>query len=217
MTENIDQWVKIVELHQCTKELFLLAEEHESGFKDFLQPIQEQKHAYEHILRAQSHLLGLKTETEEYYKKSLSKALGHEYRSFFDTADWLSMRLREKTINLLMPYTNQNISAICPEYYRAIRPRLEKINVEIAKIREEKDVANEHILLGVKAYKNEIVELVGMINRIHSCIPSLEEYMNKEKTRSLMGLMIKILFWLATVGVTIGAVYLKIYLEKSPK
>ena len=54
---------------------------------------------------------------EEYVEKNLDKALGHEYRAFFDTADWFSIQLRQKITNILSSYTSDTIHKTIPNSY----------------------------------------------------------------------------------------------------
>lgn len=50
--EYIGLWNNIIEIHKCTKELYLLSEEYSENLKMFIQPIKEMRDALEHIIRA---------------------------------------------------------------------------------------------------------------------------------------------------------------------
>ncbi len=125
-----DKWSKIVQLHRATKTLTLLSEEHElKEWRKFLQPAMEEVHALEHIMRAKAAELGFLADLEPdnklgYIEKNLDKAIGHLYRAFFDTADWLSVIIRQKIITALETYDNRCITAVIPEYYKE---KLEKL------------------------------------------------------------------------------------------
>jgi len=102
-------WLRLIEIHQHTKELILKSEE--SGpekieFRAFLQPLKEQRDVLEHIIRAQA-ALHLSAEpskpegdfsAEEIAIKNLDKAVSHAYRAFFDQADFMSITLRKKLV-----------------------------------------------------------------------------------------------------------------------
>jgi hypothetical protein len=182
MTANPDDlWIQLIQLHQCSKEIFLRAEETDSSFKSFIQPGQELKHAYEHIIRAQAANLKINNAGEQYAYDNLHKALGHEYRAFFDAADWLSISIRDKIIQSMAPYSNSCINSVFPEYYHDIRPRIERVSKEIAKIRVAKDISrNNDILSEVGKYQNEINTLLDFVEEIPRQIPALEEFKSKE-------------------------------------
>jgi len=187
---NSDKWSKIVQLHRATKELTLLAEEHELEWRKFIQPAMEEGHALEHIIRSKAAELGSLADLEPdnklgYIDKNLDKAIGHLYRAFFDTADWLSVILRQKIINALKMYDNRCITAVMPEYYQKIRPNLEQINSEIAQIRKGKDIgkdisADKALIDQVEFYKEKLEKLLTYHKTIITKVPALEQYKNKE-------------------------------------
>lgn len=83
--ELVNQWSILCKIHVLTKHYTLIAEEYGFTMKSILQPIKEQKDAYEHIIRAYTKIL--ECNDIEYATNNLSKAIGHEYRAFFDTID----------------------------------------------------------------------------------------------------------------------------------
>jgi len=124
-------WARIIEVHQYAKELMIKGEEIGSAFEyeTFIQPLQEQRHALEHIVRARySELNPENDEDDKYIEQNLEKALGHEYRCFFDIADWVSITIRDSIIRQLSKYSSDCISFVFPDYYEKIRPLLEKIS-----------------------------------------------------------------------------------------
>lgn len=171
-------WLKILQLHNEAKSLLLQAEETGLEWRSFLQPITEQKHAYEHIVRAQAAEFGvIRDAGEKYVTDALNKALGHEYRAFFDAADWLGVRIRELLTQLLEPYSNECICAVIPEWYREMRPKIEGLDKEIAAYRNEKDVSkNDEIIPTVQKYRAVIDELLAFHARLLQKIPALNEY-----------------------------------------
>jgi len=131
-------WEQIVELHNETKALFLFAEEIEhEQFQDFTPPINEMRHAWEHVVRAKANEFGLDgcDFSEDYQQDCLRKALGHEYRAFFDCADWIGIILREEIHQALESYDTACIKEVLPEYYPTLRARIMEISTSIAIIR----------------------------------------------------------------------------------
>ena len=76
----------------------------------------------------------------------MTKALGHEYRAFFDTADWLTLICREKINNLLYGKSREEIEKKYSKYKELKKMLLELPN-EIAQLRENKDVGKDNISL----------------------------------------------------------------------
>lgn len=213
----IDIWKTIVQIHQEAKSLMLLAEELDAKFCTFIQPVREYQAALEHIVRAKAVELdvvsspnGLKK--SDYSGTSYDKALGHEYRAFFDVADWLSMSIREKVIELMEPYSREAISSVVPSYYKDWRPSIEKTSKAIASIRDSKDISSRGTILEeVRKYKSEIDKLLDIYNELLACVPGLEEYSKKERNSSRKNIILKILIPIvaAIVGTVIGAVLTK--------
>ena len=180
---NEELWKKIIVLHNTNKALLIWCEDNGVQLKSFLQPNNELKNAWEHVVRAKANELGISgAPNEEYIKKNLDKVLGHEYRAFFDICDWLSMNLRARIIESLNPYDNETINAIVPAYYTEVRPKLDEICNGIATLRSTKDIAlTDDIQRHVNEYNEIIKKLIADVSKISTCIPALEEYKKKNK------------------------------------
>lgn len=168
------QWRVISEIHNITKELYIKSEEYNDELCSFVQPIKEMKDAYEHVVRAQSNLYS-NEKSEEYISKNLSKALGHEYRAFFDTADFMGIILRNKIYDRLSRFEYNQIISAYPEYEN-VRVRIMDITDEIAELRIKKDVGSGNVMreLIVK-YRDVIYELLSYYRTIETEIyPKLE-------------------------------------------
>ena len=178
-----DKWSEIVEIHNQTKSWFLWVEEKEKGFKTYLQPIKELRDALEHIIRARANALGLdgKAQDQTYQEKNLDKALGHEYRAFFDTADWLATCFREKIAETLTPYESNIIVKVAPEYYQETLPRFEEIAEVIAELRSKKDIATKFMPETAREYQSILDELKETYQMIASKIPSLERLRSEKQ------------------------------------
>jgi len=188
-----DIWEKICTIYQKTKEIALLSEEFsrtkspdlQIDLNTFIQPINELKHAHDHIMRVRSIELKLhKTTDPDYTVKNLRKALGHEYRAFFDTADYFSIIIREDIQLILEPYNSGIISQVLPDYYTTIRPSITAISTEIAEIRMQKDIGQEGALKEpVDHYTELLKNLVAIHNGLVPCIPTLEELKREERSK----------------------------------
>lgn len=160
--EYIGLWNNIIEIHKCTKELYLLSEEYSENLKMFIQPIKEMRDALEHIIRAYDKLLSNESldekDNDEYIKINLDKALGHEYRAFFDTVDFLSVTFRYKISEVLKDYSYNEIISVYPDY-EEWAVRLTEIPEEIADLRKRKDIGNtEDITSIVDKYKKIVID-----------------------------------------------------------
>lgn len=175
---STEHWKRIVEVHMETKAIFLLAEELEAGeFRSFVLPIREHAHALEHILRGTANQLGIdgKEPNDKYQYKSFQAALQHEYRAFFDCADWLAVIIREDISRTLQPYDGAAIRVALPQYYPELRPRILEISSEIAHTRTQRDArAEEDSLEVVRRYKRAIRELREIHIDVIRAVPALE-------------------------------------------
>ena len=203
-----DIWRHIVRIHQEAKNLILKAEEFDRNFRSFLPPIFEQRNALEHIIRVRAAQLGLhRSGDEDYIKDSLRKALGHEYRTFFDAADWLAVRIREKVQDLLSGYSAECIKEVIPDYYSRMRPGIEQACEAIAEIRGEKDISRgNEALVEVERYKKEIDDLLKTHKHLLTCVPALEDYSSRTRVSRraawFWGLVAVIIT--AAIGVLLG-------------
>ena len=136
-------WENICKIHFFTKHFILLAEELSLDGTTFFQPLKEHRDAYDHIVRVYAVKMGLKTESDvdNYVRENMSKALGHEYRAFFDAVDWFSIILREKINFLLQGKTNEYIKSCFPDYQK-FKEELIELPKKIADLREGKDIGN---------------------------------------------------------------------------
>jgi hypothetical protein len=201
--KNNETWKKICEVFLFTKKLTIQLEETSCDHKTFIQPINELKSALDHIVRIKAVEVGLnkKDKSSQYIESNLNKTLGHIYRAFFDTADYYSMVLREKIINLLKKYSSNTIHKVIQDYYSDKRIYLEKINKEIADIRGKKDIGNEsNILPSIDIYFSKIEKIDTIYQDILSKIPQLDDLHkieNKKKKRkfilSIMGIVFGII------------------------
>ena len=102
--------------------------------QSILQPIKEFRDAYDHFIR-----FLCPNATTEYKIKNLDKALGHEYRAFFDTMDYFCLVMREKIYKLKEGLSIEEIEKRVPHYFK-IRQKISKCCQAIAALRFEKDV-----------------------------------------------------------------------------
>jgi hypothetical protein len=203
---HADQWTRLVEIHNHAKSVFLCAEEFDPEFLDFVQPVMELRNGFEHIIRAKAAELGLNGEAAanlpDYIPQSFDKVIGHEYRAFFDAADWFSVCIRDRVTKTLKRYSHECITAVLPEYYPKLRPRIDQICREIAVIRGAKDIAKgKDLLAEVGKYRAAIDELLGIYERIENSIPALVDWKHKNRRSAVVGWIVS-----ALVGSLITAV-----------
>ena len=170
-------------IHRDTKHYLLVAEELAEESVAFLQPMKEHRDAYDHLMRVfvSTAREGKKADGNvsqkgdtiplNYIKDNVRKALGHEYRSFFDTVEWLTYIYRKSLREQLS--------------YRGIRSRYEKLYGEeklrdaqnlinsipftIAEYREHKDIRKEiGVLAQVEQFKETLEELLDLYREVQS-------------------------------------------------
>ena len=144
-------WKKIYQLHQKTKIYLLTAEEISENGDALIQPLKEHRDAY-----------------DSYIKGNLEKAYGHEYRAFFDTADWLAYNLRHnlrERINAI-PYNKRN--QLIPNCKETIK-LLNQYPFEISNLRNDKDIVKESDSdETIKEYENLLRQLIKLYKEIDS-------------------------------------------------
>lgn len=178
------------------KHLIIFAEETDSTAKTFLQPSIELKAALDHLMRALGAESGLikADNIAVFIEKEAEKTLGHLYRAFFDTADWLSINLRRRITDLLDGFSNQTINAVFPQYYSIIKPEFFKLEEEITAIRNGKGVGCD-ISKRFDEYTRIIDTLVEHTKTVAKHANLLREYQardNKGKKLSVLYDFLKI-------------------------
>lgn len=174
MDKYIQYWDNICEIYFLTKHYLLLAEELSEDFNTFFQPVKEHRDAFDHIARVYGYKL-LKDDikdVESYRKANMKKAIGHAYRAFFDTADFLSYVCRRKIRELLQGKTREEIIKNYPQYDDA-RRLLYELPEQIAEIRENKDVSDNEckLIKEVEEYRvilDKLLQIYKDINQIFS-------------------------------------------------
>lgn len=164
-TEINEYWKDICNLHLLTKHYALIAEELALNSETFLQPMKEHRDAYDHIIRVYSAKIGIYDTLdakEAYMLGNMSKALGHEYRAFFDTADWISIIIKERLNGLLDGKNKEELKAVYPDYPE-FKKRLLDLPEKIASIRENKDIGkgSKSIYDEVLAYQEVLDSLIS--------------------------------------------------------
>lgn len=157
-------WDSICEIYFLTKHYLLLGEELSEEFDTVIQPVKEHRDAFDHIAR----VYGLKflqdniPDEEAYRISNMKKAVGHAYRAFFDTADFLTYVCRKKIRNLL---NNRDYDEIVKQYpdYPNVKQMLINVPFEIAEIRKNKDVSVDD-----RALINEVEEYRKIIDKLLS-------------------------------------------------
>ncbi len=156
-------WEILCKIHILTKHYTLIAEEYNISTKSFLQPMKEQKDAYEHLIRAYTKQCEKKTLSSTdtaYMIKNIEKAIGHEYRAFFDTIDYLTICIRELISTELKGLEYKDIVDVYPEY-DACKKVLVELPEEIAEFREKKDIGSDNMLQFASDYGKTLEKLLG--------------------------------------------------------
>lgn len=164
-------WNNICEIYFLTKHYLILSEEFSDDFDTFLRPIKEQRDAFDHIARVYgySFLNEPIQNVELYQRENMKKALGHIYRAFFDTADWMTYICRRKIREMLNGHTKEEILAKYPQY-EVVKQKLIDVPKAIAEIRQNKDINDDQGLIKeVSKYKvilDDLWEYYSQIARI---------------------------------------------------
>lgn len=168
-TEYLDSyWKSICHIHLLTKHYLLLAEELSDDFDFFLQPMKEHRDAYDHIIRVYCVEENKKvTDRTRYKEENMKKAIGHEYRAFFDTADWLSYICRKKIRKILECKPREDLAEL--DGYSDFKKKFTDIPFTIADLRSDKDVGD------TKEVINEVDEYVKVLDFLINFYTEIEK------------------------------------------
>lgn len=164
-------WESICEIYFLTKYYLLLAEELSDGFGTFLQPVKEHRDAFDHIARVYGYKFQKSSlvinDVEAYKDTNMRKAVGHTYRAFFDTADFLSYVCRKHIRVLLDGKSSEEILEKYPEY-KEVREFLINLPERIAAVRGNKDVSDNmsDLINEVKDYREILDHLLKIYKDI---------------------------------------------------
>ncbi len=167
-------WDNLCQIYFLTKHYLLIAEELSDDFDTFLQPVKEHRDAFDHVARVYGYkfLQSEINDVDTYCMQNMKKAVGHAYRAFFDTADWLSYICRKKIRMILGNRTANDIVTQYPRYH-ILKKDLITIPKRIADIRQNKDVSDnvDELIKEVEDYKcilDKLLEYHDEITHIFS-------------------------------------------------
>lgn len=185
--QHDETWRDVIHVHQHVKGLMLQGEELDLEQNTFIQPIRELRDALEHIIRVRAAEMGIGEDCDDkYIKVNLDKALGHEYRAFFDVADWVSIEMRGIIRSLVEPFSPECLTAVVPEYYGTYKVEIEQISLDIARIRDSKDAGKrQKILHEVESYRQKLDRIIEIALTLNRKLPALQDYKQKEGRESL--------------------------------
>lgn len=159
------------QIHMYTKHYMLIAEELSEEGVTFLQPLKEHRDAYDHLMRVFSVSLkecNTEANVEQYILENVKKAFGHEYRAFFDMADWLTFICR-KYIREELSYNSKKKKYAAKYDFSSTREFINDLPYMIAKFREAKDVSNQKSILDeVLLYKQTMDRLLNIYQQVQT-------------------------------------------------
>ncbi len=157
------------QVHMYTKHYLLISEEISEEGVTFLQPLKEHRDAYDHLVRVFA--LPMKEvgniDVEKYALDNVKKAFGHEYRAFFDMADWLTYICRKYIREELSFHAKKKRYKEMYADFEDVKAFINEVPFLIAKYRERKDVSNHESILGeVLDYKNTMDKLLEIYKKV---------------------------------------------------
>ena len=96
---------------------------------------------------------------QDYMLKNIEKAIGHEYRAYFDTIDYLTICLRELISTEINGLSYKDLIKVYPDYdkYKKI---LINIPDQIVHYREKKDIGSNEMLKYASEYGKIVDNLI---------------------------------------------------------
>lgn len=200
--------IKSVTIYNSIKTLYIDCEETDPELKTNLQPLNEFRAALDHLMRINTiDHLGISIPNVNIDDEA-EKLLSHFKRAFYDICDMLSINYRNKIIDILEKYDTETITRAIPDYYSSIRPDIERISLNISRLRREKGFAETEPEERMKKYNEIVNKLKNYYEKILNSTASLEElYKDKIKrntSRKITQIIIPIVSIIA--GIIIGIV-----------
>lgn len=156
-------WEHYILIYESQKRIYMLAEEYDKEFSSFLQPIKEQKDSLDHIARAYKQYYN----TEDLYNgidsvfDNLNKAIGHIFRAYYDSVDFLGIILRERISSNICNFTYPQIVSVWKDY-EIYRKKLIEFPEKMTNLKLNKgiDKSSDEIKQRIKDYQKLIDELL---------------------------------------------------------
>ena len=204
---EIKKLEEITTLYATVKKWMLYAEEIHPEKKTFIQPINEIKNAFDHLMRVFASKLELKSTDATYIAINLDKAFAHIYRATYDLLDYISIYLRKKISDELDRISPEALTKIFSEYYKEIKPYIESKSSEISNLRANKDIADPNID-DLQKYVEIIERMKTYLDKIVEIKPSLIDYEERKKKEVRQSKFLEILIYIAIAIVSgvIGAI-----------
>lgn len=156
----------LYEVYMAYKKLFIEAEDILEPMKFFLAPMIEHRDALDHIMRYFD-----EDKVSEKMVKELDKALAHELRAYFDTADFVCITVRSEISNSLHHVSTRKIKKQWNEYSET-KSWIVSISEKISKIRQERNASVESMRRYqdimdevLKVYKHYVAEIEPKIRK----------------------------------------------------
>ena len=162
-------------IHASTKHYLLISEELCNEGVAFLQPLKEHRDAQDHLMR----IFGLSNpkistknaqiSDENYIIDNVKKAFGHEYRAFFDTADWFTYICRRYIREELSFPSKRKKYEESFKDFTELKTFINDLPLLIAQYREKKDVSNcSTVLNEVAKYEDTMIQLLKYYKNVES-------------------------------------------------
>jgi len=217
-----------IELFFHLKKVIIEAEQCGMDTSTYLQPLIQQRGAFDHICRALGAELGVSAPDlkardafgsqevkEQYIATNHQKAMAHLYRGFFDAADWYTIELWEVMKNDLDSFPPRLLLDVVPDYI-VKKARITEISDACGALRGEKDVGTpSEAIEQVEAYRKNLKELLQYKREFAAAIPALVDLEKKERLQAKRNLRTAILaVILAAVLGSIGTYMVGVALDR---
>lgn len=192
-----DNLNEISSLYTKVRDAVILVENFDRNRDMYIAPLNQLRSALDHVFKA----ISCAKDDEPRSTYELKEAKEHLDRAGYDALELLAGSLGNGIIDKLSKYETATLSAVFPEYYQVIKPKLTTIKEIVAVIRSEKKGDAEKSFL---AYFDQITEMVEIDKEVDKMIPSLEEYDHKSKMEESKSNVKQTI--IAIVGALIGGV-----------
>jgi len=173
---------KVTSLYKKTKPLILFSEEIDPNYEGNAQVWKELRDALDHLMRVFARKFegcSLSEEDQRYIDSNLQKVIGHIYRAGCDALEGACLSLREEIKKGYEAFSLEALNAVIPSFWKN-RARLHEISERIAKLRAQKDVADDEMEQIFEDFVEIVNELKEIYDQFKTRIPALYEYQEKK-------------------------------------
>jgi hypothetical protein len=152
----------------------ILAEKIDKEGKIYIGPLNELRNALDHIFKS---VVATDSEHFDYEMKEVKE---HMVRAGWDVYEVMALNIGDDVVDKIKKYDTDTLTKAFPDYYPKIKPEINAIKKELAKIKQNRQSNNFDDFGVFDKYFDQIEKYLKINEEVDNVIPSLEEYKRKK-------------------------------------